>query len=53
MNVTARRASAAAAGEILVSGPAASAAGLHQALERRELFLKGRTESVEVVGLSV
>jgi adenylate cyclase len=53
MNVTARLASAAAAGEILVTTAAASAAGLDPALERRELQLKGRTAPIDVVGLHV
>ena len=53
MNVTARLASAAAAGEILVTTVAASAAGLDPMLERRQLLLKGRTAPMDVVGLHV
>jgi len=50
MNVTARLASAAGAGEILVSADAAREAGLDDAdLERRELELKGKSEIVSVV----
>jgi len=50
VNVTARLASAAGAGEILVSADAARAAGLDDAdLERRELELKGKSEVVSVV----
>ena len=51
MNVTARLASAAGAGEVLVTAAAALAAGLDPALERHTLRLKGRHEPVEVVGL--
>ena len=51
MNVTARLASAAAAGEVLVSTSAALAAGLDPERERRSLHLKGRVEPLEVVGL--
>ena len=53
MNVTARLASAAASGEILVTTAAASAAGLDPTLARRELVLKGRTAPMDVVGLTV
>jgi len=50
VNVTARLASAAGAGEILVSADAARASGLDDAdLERRELELKGKSEVVSVV----
>ena len=50
VNVTARLASAAGAGEILVSADAARAAGLDDAdLERRELELKGKSEVVSIV----
>jgi adenylate cyclase len=49
VNVAARLASAAAAGEILVSEVTYAAAGLvSEDLERRELTLKGKTESVGV-----
>lgn len=53
MNVAARLASAAAAGEILVSAPAALAAGLDPALEQRQLILRGRNAPIDVVGLHV
>lgn len=49
VNVSARLASAAAAGEVLVSSPAASRAGLDPALERRSLALRGRRQPMEVV----
>jgi adenylate cyclase len=49
VNTTARLASSAAAGEILVSSAAAEAAGLDtSALEMRTLELRGREESAEV-----
>lgn len=49
-NVTARLASAAGAGEVLVTSSAARAAALETAgLEHRSLDLKGKTDSVEVV----
>jgi len=52
VNVTARLASAAAAGEILVTVAAARAAGLDESdLEHRELDLKGKSESTSVVVL--
>lgn len=52
VNVTARLASAAAAGELLVTAAAAAAAGLTDTgLEHRSLALKGRTETTEVVVL--
>lgn len=51
VNVTARLAAAAQAGEVLVTVEAASAAGLDPTLERRSLELKGRAESTEVVTL--
>jgi adenylate cyclase len=54
VNVTARLASAAAAGEILVTTAAARAAGLDSSgLEQRALELKGKQELVEVVALKV
>ncbi len=53
VNVTARLASAAQAGEVLVTTEAASAAGLDPTLERRSLELKGKTEATEVVTLRV
>jgi adenylate cyclase len=51
MNVTARLASEAAAGEVLVTTATAFAAGLDPSLEHRQLQLKGRTAPMEVVGL--
>jgi adenylate cyclase len=48
VNVTARLASAAAAGEILVSADAAGMAGLDASLETRHLTLRGRTQSLDV-----
>jgi len=54
VNVAARLVSAAAAGEILMSEATYTAAGLAgENLERRELTLKGRTESVGVRVLRV
>lgn len=53
VNVTARLASAAQAGEVLVTSEAAAAAGLDPALERRSLQLKGKAEATEVVALRV
>jgi adenylate cyclase len=53
VNVTARLASAATAGEILVSVEAALAAGLDPALERRSLELKGKQLPTDVVSLRV
>jgi adenylate cyclase len=53
VNVAARLASAAGAGEILVTLSAAEAAGLeHGGLERRDLALKGKSESTPVVVLT-
>ena len=51
VNTTARLASAAAAGEVLVTAPAAGAAGLDPGLERRSLQLKGKESATEVVSL--
>jgi adenylate cyclase len=51
VNTTARLASLAAAGEILVTTAAAKAAGLDPGLERRELELKGKQAVTEVVSL--
>jgi len=51
VNTTARLASLAAAGEILVTTDAATAAGLDPALERRSLDLKGKQRATEVVSL--
>lgn len=53
VNTTARLASAAAAGEILVTAPAARAARLDPDLERRSLDLKGKESATEVVSLRV
>ena len=53
VNVTARLASAAAAGEVLVTVAAATAAGLEPSLERRSLDLKGKQVATEVVSLRV
>jgi adenylate cyclase len=51
VNVTARLASVAGAGEILVTAASARAAGVTQDLERRTLDLKGKSEAVEVLVL--
>ncbi len=51
VNTTARLASIASAGEILVSVAAADAAGLDRGLERRSLDLKGKALPTEVVVL--
>jgi adenylate cyclase len=48
VNVTARLASAAAAGEILVSDDAAVRAGLDASLETRHLTLRGRAQPLDV-----
>jgi adenylate cyclase len=53
MNTTARLASAARAGEILVTTTTAQAAALDPALERRTLDLKGKQTATEVVSLTV
>jgi adenylate cyclase len=53
MNITARLASAARAGELLVTSEAAAAADLDAARERRQLALKGRQQPTEVVSLTV
>jgi adenylate cyclase len=54
VNTAARLASAAAAGEIIVSDATATAAGMADAgLERRSLELKGKSEPVPVVVLRV
>ena len=53
VNTTARLASAAAAGELLVTLPAAAAAGLPESLERRSLELKGKSENTEVAVLAI
>jgi adenylate cyclase len=51
VNTTARLASVAGAGEILVTRAAADAAGFVGGSERRRLELRGRTEPIEVVVL--
>ena len=51
VNTTARLASAASAGEILVTGSAASNAGINEG-ERRSLELRGKSESTDVLVLS-
>jgi adenylate cyclase len=48
VNVTARLASAAGPGEILVSSASAEAADLDRSLETRHLTLRGRTQSLDV-----
>jgi adenylate cyclase len=53
VNTTARLAAAAAAGEVLVSVEAATAAGLPGDLEHRRLQLKGKAKPTEVVVLKV
>jgi adenylate cyclase len=53
VNVTARLASVAAAGEILVSADAARAAGLDAGATRRTVELKGKAEPVEVVPITI
>ena len=53
VNITARLASAATAGEVLVTASAAEAADLDPALERRFLELKGKEAPTEVVSLRV
>jgi adenylate cyclase len=52
VNTTARLASEAAAGELIVSITAAEAGGLDvPSLERRTLSVRGRSDAVEVVAL--
>jgi adenylate cyclase len=53
VNVAARLASHAAAGEVLVTAEAAAAAGLDPKLERLPLELKGKSTPTEVVRLGV
>lgn len=53
VNTTARLASAAAAGEVVVTVDAATAAGLDPKLERRSLQLKGKQSATEVVSLNI
>src|SRR6185503_3271051 len=54
VNTTARLSSVAAAGEVLVTVPAAASAGLSlDGLERRSLNLKGKTETTDVLVLTL
>jgi adenylate cyclase len=53
VNTTARLASAATAGEILVTTDAARTAGLDSSLEQRPLELKGKEDLVEIVTLKI
>jgi adenylate cyclase len=53
VNVTARLASAAQAGEILITSEAAAAAGLDPGLAHRSMELKGKAEATDVVTLRV
>jgi adenylate cyclase len=53
VNTAARLASAAAAGEILVTADAATAAGLDSRLERKPLELRGKQQLTEVVTVTV
>jgi adenylate cyclase len=53
VNVTARLASVAGAGEVLITSAAASAAGFGTGLERRMLELKGKSELTEVVSVRI
>ena len=53
VNTTARLASTAAAGEVLVTLPAATAAGLSESLEHRSLKLKGKSDDTEVAVVPV
>jgi adenylate cyclase len=53
VNIAARLATTAGAGEVLVTTEAATAAGLDSTLERRRLELKGKQEVTEVVTLRV
>ena len=53
VNTTARLASVATAGEVLVTGEAAAAAGLDPALDVRSLALKGKQDATRVVSLAV
>jgi adenylate cyclase len=53
VNTTARLASAATAGEILVTADAATAAELDSSLERRPLELRGKKQPIQVVTIAV
>lgn len=53
VNTTARLASLAMAGEILVTAAAATASGLDPSLERRKVELKGKLTATEVIRLTV
>jgi len=52
VNVTARLASVAGAGEVLVTTTAADAAGLPDDLPHRSLQLKGKSQATDVVVLT-
>jgi adenylate cyclase len=53
VNVTARLASLAQPGEILITAEAAAAAGIGDGLERRVLDLRGKQQQTEVVALQI
>jgi adenylate cyclase len=53
VNVTARLASLAKAGEILVTTDAARAAGIGEGMPRRQLELRGKQEQTEVVSITL
>jgi adenylate cyclase len=53
VNVAARLASVAVAGEILVSTAAARAAGVEEGLPHRQLDLKGKQQRTEVISITV
>lgn len=53
VNITSRLASAAQAGEVLITVDALRAAGLDESLPRQSLALKGKTQPIEVVSLTV
>jgi class 3 adenylate cyclase len=53
VNVAARLAAAAGAGEVLVSAAAAASSDLDPALERRSLELKGKELPTEVVSVRI
>ena len=53
VNTTARLASQASAGEIVVTTEAADAVGLDPGLERRILELKGKSQGTELISLRV
>ena len=53
MNIAARLASEAQAGEVLVSADAAARSELDPALERRTLELKGKAVATEIASIRV